>query len=110
MDKEKIKSVLEQKAQYLADKLNLIESDAIRNPLSSDSEERSQQMENDDVLNELDSVEAKELQQVKFALRRLESGEYGSCNSCGERISDSRLEALPYANVCIECAQESEKA
>ena len=108
MDKEKIKSVLEQKAADLAHKLNLIESDAIRNPLSSDSEDRSQQMENDDVLNELDSVEAKELLQVKFALRRLENGEYGTCASCGATISEARLEALPYANICIDCAKEAE--
>lgn len=110
MDKQKIKDLLEQKAKDLSDKLNLIESDAIRNPLSSDSEDRSQQIENDDVLNELDSVEAKELQQVKFALRRLENGEYGQCNACGEQISESRLNALPYANVCIECAKDAENA
>ena len=110
MDKEKIRNILEEKAEALVEKLNQIESDAIRNPLSSDSEDRSQQIENDDVLNELDSVEAKELQLVKLALRRLDNGEYGTCNECGEQIGDSRLEALPYASICIECAKEAENA
>lgn len=108
MDKEKIRVVLEKKAEALAEKLNLIESDAVRNPLSSDSEDRSQQIENDDVLNELDSVEANELQLVKLALRRLDNGEYGVCGECGEQISEARLQALPYANICIECAKDSE--
>jgi len=44
------------------------------------------------------------LTEVELALRRLESGEYGLCGSCGGEISISRLEALPWTRVCAACA------
>jgi DnaK suppressor protein len=41
--------------------------------------------------------------QVKDALNRLENGEYGSCQACGEQISVKRLKAVPWARHCIGC-------
>ncbi|MGB5600514.1 MAG: TraR/DksA C4-type zinc finger protein [Thiothrix litoralis] len=35
----------------------------------------------------------------------MESGEYGTCATCGEAISPARLDALPYATLCIRCAR-----
>jgi RNA polymerase-binding transcription factor DksA len=43
-------------------------------------------------------------EQVRAALRRLESGTYGKCLACGEAISAERLEALPYVSLCTPCA------
>ena len=37
------------------------------------------------------------------ALRRIENGEYGYCDSCGVEISLKRLEARPTATLCIDC-------
>ena len=44
------------------------------------------------------------LKQVEEALRRLDRGQYGVCRVCGGDIRLDRLEALPYATVCIECS------
>lgn len=49
------------------------------------------------------------LNAVEDALRRLERGTYGLCEVCGRQISDARLEALPYATLCIECKTRQEK-
>ena len=38
------------------------------------------------------------------ALKRLDSGNYGECAECGEDIDERRLEAVPYATLCITCA------
>lgn len=50
------------------------------------------------------------LQRVNEALARIEEGTYGICEMCGEKIPEERLEALPYANLCILCKQKEEKA
>ena len=50
------------------------------------------------------------LQDIRDALKRMDSGTYGACARCGGDIPEERLEALPYAKFCIECAEEMEKA
>lgn len=44
------------------------------------------------------------LQEVEHALGKLDSGEYGICESCGQAIAEARLEAKPAARLCISCA------
>ena len=43
------------------------------------------------------------LQAVEHALARLDDGTYGICRRCGRPIADARLEALPWAEHCIDC-------
>ncbi len=45
------------------------------------------------------------LAQVSDALERFEQGTYGFCERCGQEIDPARLEALPYATLCIYCQQ-----
>jgi DnaK suppressor protein len=51
----------------------------------------------------LKQTDAKILQAIEEALRRIEQGTYGVCRDCGERISDSRLTAIPWTRSCITC-------
>ncbi len=46
----------------------------------------------------------RELAELENAQARLDAGTYGVCERCGERIGDGRLEALPAATRCINCA------
>jgi DnaK suppressor protein len=48
------------------------------------------------------------LEQIDDALRRMDAGTYGVCERCGERIEVERLEALPYARLCLECKRRDE--
>jgi len=48
--------------------------------------------------------------EVNQALARLDAGEYGLCSECEEPIAEARLKALPYATLCIQCAEEAEKS
>lgn len=50
------------------------------------------------------------LEQIHDALSRLDKGTYGLCQECGELIAKPRLQALPYAAYCIECARKMEQA
>ncbi|SEB13594.1 MAG: TraR/DksA family transcriptional regulator [Candidatus Thiothrix putei] len=71
---------------------------------SADSAEQITERENEDVLRNLKEETQLELKQVRSALKRIDSGEYGMCAKCGEPISAARLDALPYATLCIRCA------
>jgi DnaK suppressor protein len=44
------------------------------------------------------------LQQVERALGKLDDGTYGTCDVCGEPIGVERLEAMPWAVLCVRCA------
>ncbi len=48
------------------------------------------------------------LAQIKDALQRMQSGEYGVCEHCGQPIPLERLEAMPSANMCINCKKAEE--
>ncbi|MBA3331846.1 MAG: TraR/DksA C4-type zinc finger protein [Actinobacteria bacterium] len=42
------------------------------------------------------------LGQIDSALERIDEGNYGTCRICGKPIPEERLEALPYADLCID--------
>jgi DnaK suppressor protein len=47
------------------------------------------------------------LDQVDEALVRIQEGTYGTCESCGGRIPKIRLNFLPYATLCVQCAENN---
>jgi RNA polymerase-binding transcription factor DksA len=51
-----------------------------------------------------ESAEAK-IKSVKLALKRLDHGDYGLCDVCGQPIDPDRLEILPHTTLCVNCAQ-----
>jgi RNA polymerase-binding transcription factor len=57
----------------------------------------------------LKQTDAKILQAIEEALRRIDEGTYGVCRDCGEPIADARLDAIPWTRVCIAC-KEKQKA
>jgi DnaK suppressor protein len=48
--------------------------------------------------------------EVEAALRRIEDGTYGTCVVCGKPIGAERLEAVPYATLCIDDRRKQERA
>jgi RNA polymerase-binding protein DksA len=49
------------------------------------------------------------VEEIDRALRRMDAGTYGACERCGKKISVARLEALPFAALCIECKSREER-
>ena len=49
------------------------------------------------------------LAQVNAALQRLDEGKYGICARCGKIIPPRRLEAIPYATLCVEDQELAER-
>jgi DnaK suppressor protein len=53
--------------------------------------------------------ERKLMNKVEEALARIDEGEYGVCDGCGEGITIKRLEARPVAKFCIDCKTKQEQ-
>jgi DnaK suppressor protein len=53
--------------------------------------------------------ERKLIKKIDESLGRIESGEYGYCNSCGVEIGLKRLDARPTATMCIDCKELEER-
>ena len=49
------------------------------------------------------------LGEIDAALQRIEDGTYGTCTNCSGRIPEERLEALPWATLCIDCQRVQER-
>jgi DnaK suppressor protein len=63
----------------------------------------------DEINSQLAEVESRELASIENALERMKEGSYGQCEVCGSRIPLARLDALPYATMCISCQRELER-
>jgi len=56
----------------------------------------------------LASDERKLLYEFDDALRKIEEGTFGICESCKNIISKTRLKAIPYARLCVKCQEKKE--
>lgn len=48
------------------------------------------------------------LTEIDDALRRIDAGTFGTCENCGQAIALERLDAIPYARLCMECKRRDE--
>ncbi len=103
-DRDEIKKSLERRLEKLTARTAKIEADLSR-PGDRNWTERATERENQEVLERLDEAELAEVREIQTALARIETGTYGVCQECGAEIQEGRLEALPFANVCIDCAK-----
>jgi DnaK suppressor protein len=60
-------------------------------------------------LEALGTQELRRLQLIESALARIENDKYGLCARCSKKIPRERLEAIPYALLCIECKSSEER-
>lgn len=61
------------------------------------------------LLSEMSDADARTLENIVGAIRRLDDGHYGICTRCGEPIEPARLRALPEAAECVECVRFAEE-
>ncbi len=104
-----IQAQLEQRFAEIQERLKKVEREIQHKnePLSPDFAEQAVQRENDEVLTALDDSIRAEMQQIQTTLQQLRIGEYGICAACQIQIPVKRLSALPYANLCVTCAEKA---
>ncbi len=108
-DMEKFKKALVEKREDL---LNVVRSKKERDlqevEIGDEIDSASQNVEKE-LLFELADNEKMMLDAIEAALRRIEKGTFGSCESCRGKISDERLKAIPWVRYCISCQTKAEK-
>jgi DnaK suppressor protein len=60
-------------------------------------------------LSKLSEVQQREISLIDTAISRIDAGEYGICRDCEMEIDPKRLQALPYALYCTDCATRRER-
>jgi RNA polymerase-binding protein DksA len=107
-DQDQLREILLARRQELTDRLERIRQN-YRRGLEADSAERAKQLEDRDVVDALGNDARDELHEITLTLERIDSGDYGSCTSCGTAIGAGRLAAYPYAARCIDCARDDRR-
>ncbi len=97
-----------ERAETLAE-LDRLREYLMRGEVDADAEEADPDIyEREKTLTLIQTLENK-LESVEQALRLVEKGTYGICERCGEKIGRARLEALPYATLCVKCKSQMER-
>lgn len=91
----------------LAGDLSLLKE--LREQSSGDVVDAALDSAQDEISSQLAEVESRELASIENALQRMRTGHYGLCEACSTKIPMARLNALPYATLCIECQREVER-
>jgi DnaK suppressor protein len=81
----------------------------LRNTSTGDLIDAALDSAHDEISSQLAEVESRELAATENALERIRTGQYGICERCGCNIPMARLNALPYATLCINCQREAEQ-
>jgi len=107
-DREKLKKVLLSQLKELQTDVNKeVPSLGTNSPLPDINDQASLESERSFELRIKDR-ERKLISKVYEALKKMEEGSYGVCESCGESISVKRLMARPVTTLCINCKSEME--
>ena len=89
----------------LQKRLNKTQSEE-RHEVEKRNDTNAQLWEASEIRDDLNDETVTELRDVNRALSRLDAGNYGICTNCEEPIDPRRLAALPYAELCVSCADQ----
>ena len=111
MNTERFKQRLLDKERELVEEMARLEDEA------RDSGEAEVRDSTDDATSSQSTSEALQedvlvsqtLTQVRDALKRIDDGTYGRCIACGRQIEAARLEAVPWAEYCLEDQEKQDK-
>jgi RNA polymerase-binding transcription factor DksA len=105
----KLKDRLQVRRAELLERTRQVRADLTRRngPVSADFAEQASETSNDEVLGAIGQAAFAELSQLERTLARIDAGQYGLCAVCRDPIEAPRLQALPYVDRCIRCADRS---
>ena len=103
------KAMLTQDASRLADEaLSKTKGSSATTDISNFADLGSDNFEQELELGLLEN-HGKALEEINHALMRIETGNFGICESCGKPVPKSRLKAMPHARLCLECKRKEEQ-
>ncbi len=107
---EFFRNLLNQRIQELRSEAGKTVEDMEVDETFPDPTDRASMESNRNSVLRIRDRERKLIFKIEEALRRLDDGEYGICEECGEKIGIERLKARPVTTLCIECKSTQEIA
>lgn len=104
-EQSRLQELIREYEEELAE-ARLTESSSDRSPDPGNAEAGSMKFEYEKELS-IEQNNLDLLAKVERALERVTAGTYGTCESCGKQIPLARLDILPYANLCVDCARRT---
>ena len=119
VDTQRFRGILEEERQRVLDAINYLHEET-PGSLEDETEEIVGNSDNHlgdtasatldrEIDYSLEENSGQVLRAIDAALQRIEDGTFGICESCGQPISEERLEAIPYATQCIDCRRKGER-
>jgi DnaK suppressor protein len=102
------RDLLNQRLQELRSEAGKTVEDMDEDENFPDPTDRASMESNRNSMLRIRDRERKLIFKIQEALRRLDGGEYGVCEECGENIGIERLKARPVTTLCIECKSSQE--
>ena len=104
-----LRRMLEERRGEIQEKLRVIREEI---PSYQDEVRDTEEQSVTDFAQEMDfalmEMKAQTLIRIDEALQRVDQGTYGTCDSCGQDITEARLSAVPFALLCLECQEREE--
>lgn len=100
---ETIKQMLEEDREKLRQMLQITSGNGRTESKNPDLMDMAEAYSDHERFHALQALEQKQLDQVEAALQAIEEGTYGRCQHCHQLILLERLQALPYATMCVSC-------
>jgi DnaK suppressor protein len=106
--------LLDLRARVLGAAQDIVEGDVEDGELSSAAGDQhiadhASEMVDREVDESLEENAEQIVHEIDRALTRIDEGTYGRCERCGGEIPEARLEAVPYATLCVSCKQLEER-
>jgi len=109
-DKDLLRKALVALRERISGNMTSLRQDSLMRHDSSNSEEDGTDAFERQLALGLVNNEHERIRAIDEALRRIDEGSYGICESCSRHIEVPRLKALPFVRTCISCQSEKEKA
>ena len=109
-DLDTLKKILEEEKKRIFHHLQEISENSVADleTPSGDSVDLAALEINQNSLAKIGKREQNHLKKIEAALKKMEDGTFGECESCGEQIAVARLMARPVAQLCIDCKTDQE--
>lgn len=110
-DKDRYRKMLLERKQEISYLLSEFNNDSkqVETGIAQDVGDKAESSYTKEFLLSLSDSERRQLLMIDAALKRIEDGDFGACQSCGKIITKKRLNVVPWAPLCIECQQKEEE-
>ena len=110
-ERDEFRKLLADKKESIIRKLTdtITESKEMESNVAQDLVDKAETSYTKEFLLSLTDGERTTLLLIDEAIRRLEHGEFGVCQTCGKEIGAKRIVAIPWTPTCIDCQEKAEQ-